>query len=240
MSSRAELLHDEVPDMSVELKGTQSGGDELPRVEMSNKPTDSMVCEGTMSREVGLLRGGMLGDDVGLKGELSSEDELLRDGMECGGVNSLCKEMKHMEIDGGERPEKVKGTVRKKTALEKHRVRGEMIRMMRNQEADNTPAKDVIRTTRKFMKELRYEEWKRVHKWDEEDLDRILDSRDALPEMIQEYEEPMVIVGTDVNSLYPNMEVGRVVENMKEAVRTSKLEFKGVDYLEGVRYLALN
>ena len=76
--------------------------------------------------------------------------------------------------------------------------------------------------------------------WDDDDLDRVLDSRDALPEMTQEYEEPMVIVGTDVISLYPNMEVERVVENIKEAVRTSKLEFKGVDYLERVRYLALN
>ena len=58
--------------------------------------------------------------------------------------------------------------------------------------------------------------------------------------MIQDYETQMVVVGTDVISLYPNMEVNRVVENIKEAVRISKIEFKDIDYLEAVRYLALN
>ena len=104
-----------------------------------------------------------------------------------------------------------------------------------------TPVKeDKIKITKEHMKDLRYKEWMRTHKWDEDDLDRILDSRDALPEMIQDYETQMVVVGTDIISLYPNMEVRRVVMNMKEAVRISKMEFRNVDYMECVRYIALN
>ena len=79
-----------------------------------------------------------------------------------------------------------------------------------------------------------------MNNWDEDDLDRVIDSKEALPEMIQDYETQMVVVGTDVISLYPNMEVSRVVENIKEAVRISKIEFKDIDYLEAVRYLVLN
>ena len=73
--------------------------------------------------------------------------------------------------------------MRKKTALKKHRVQGEVIKKMKNQEANNTPARNMTRTTRKFMKGIRYEEWRKLHMWDEDDLDRVLDSRDALPEM---------------------------------------------------------
>ena len=71
-------------------------------------------------------------------------------------------------------------------------------------------------------------------------MERELDSQDALPEMIQDYEQRMVIIGTDVVSLYPNMEVERVIENVKEAVMRSRMTFEEFDFLEGVRYLALN
>ena len=63
---------------------------------------------------------------------------------------------------------------------------------------------------------------------------------DALPEDLQDYESKMVLIGSDVVSLYPNLEVGKVVDTVREAVLKSKMTWEDVDYLEGVRYLALN
>ena len=67
-----------------------------------------------------------------------------------------------------------------------------------------------------------------------------MDSSEALPEMIQNYEEKMVLIGGDVISLYPNLEIDSMVEKVKEAILTSDMKWEDVDYLEGVRYLALN
>ena len=96
---------------------------------------------------------------------------------------------------------------------------------------DDKEESGMIRTKWRFLKDLRYREWKKVNNWDEDDLDRVIDSKEALPEMIQDYETQMVVVGTDVISLYPNMVVGRVVKNIKEAVRIFKIEFRDIDYL---------
>ena len=49
-----------------------------------------------------------------------------------------------------------------------------------------------------------------------------------------------MLIGSDVVSLYPNLEVDRVLQNVKEAILDSSMEWKEVDYLEAVRYLALN
>ena len=75
--------------------------------------------------------------------------------------------------------------------------------------------------------------------WDGQDFDRILDSKEALPEQIQNYEEKkMVLIGSDVVSLNPNLEVDKVTSTIKEAILGSKMVCQ--DYLEGVCYLALN
>ena len=97
-----------------------------------------------------------------------------------------------------------------------------------------------VRTTTNYIKKLRYEAWKSKMNWNENELEREIDSQEALPEMIQDYEARMVIVGTDVVSLYPNMEVNKVIENVKEAVLRSTMIFEEFDYMEGARYLALN
>ena len=96
------------------------------------------------------------------------------------------------------------------------------------------------RTTVNILKELRYRKWKDKMKWDNGDIDRILDSRDALPELLQDYERRMVIIGSDVVSSYPNLEVEGVVQRVKEAVLASDMRCEEFDYLEGVRYIDLN
>ena len=50
----------------------------------------------------------------------------------------------------------------------------------------------------------------------------------------------MVIIGSDVEALYPSLdslECGKIVE--EEILRT-KIEWEDLDYLEGTRYIVLN
>ena len=91
-----------------------------------------------------------------------------------------------------------------------------------------------------FLKGLRRKNWEEYVGWDNKDFDRILDSKEALPEQIQNYEEKMVLIGSDVVSLYPNLEVDKVTNTIKEAILGSEMVWQDIDYLEGVRYLALN
>ena len=91
------------------------------------------------------------------------------------------------------------------------------------------------------MKSLRMKTWEETNGWEgNPEIDRILDSERALPEQIQDFETQMVLIGSDVISLYPNLVVNQVVERVKEAVVESSLKWEGIDYLECVRYLALN
>ena len=98
----------------------------------------------------------------------------------------------------------------------------------------------VRRVTSRFMKRHREEAWKKIHQWEDNDMKRTIRSQEARPEQIQDFEKPMVIIGSDVVALYPNLEIKRVTENVKEAIRKSGVRFEEVDYLEGARYLALN
>ena len=76
--------------------------------------------------------------------------------------------------------------------------------------------------------------------WDYRDHGRTITSDQALPEDIQNFETPMVIMGSDVVSLYPNLDTNKVAERVREAVLKSEVIWENFDYLEGARYLALN
>ena len=52
-----------------------------------------------------------------------------------------------------------------------------------------------------LLKELRREKWRTRFKWDEKDLWRRISSNDALAEMEQDFEIPMVLTGGDVVNL---------------------------------------
>ena len=63
------------------------------------------------------------------------------------------------------------------------------------------------------MKSLRMKTWEETNGWEgNPEIDRILDSERALPEQIQDFETQMVLIGSDVISLYPNLVVNQVVE----------------------------
>ena len=77
-------------------------------------------------------------------------------------------------------------------------------------------------------------------KWDYRDMDRTINSEEALPEDLQDYQVPMVVMGSDVVPLYPNLDIEEVGLRVKEAVLNSNNTWDGIDDMEAVQYIALN
>ena len=71
-------------------------------------------------------------------------------------------------------------------------------------------------------------------------MDRVLDNKDVLCEDLQDYTVPMVMIGADVVSLYPNLDVNKVVDRIEQEILRTDMEFSNIDYLEAARYLVLN
>ena len=76
--------------------------------------------------------------------------------------------------------------------------------------------------------------------WDPRDKERIWDSSEVLAEDLQDYQVRMVMMGFDVEALYPNLDIDKVGDRIREAVKTSNIKWEGVNYMEAVRYIALN
>ena len=133
----------------------------------------------------------------------------------------------------------LKGTLRCGDALKGTSDRGDEVVTSRPIDGHNMGV-DKKRVPYNFLKGLRLEKWKEAYQWDENDLDRQFLSTDVLPEMLQDYEANMVLIGIDVVNLYPSLEVEKVVDEIREAVKMSSMKWEEFDYREGVRYLALN
>ena len=98
----------------------------------------------------------------------------------------------------------------------------------------------ILRVTARWLKWYRRTRWEKTMGWDTQDEERILLSTEALPEDIQDYQIPMVIVGFDVVSLYPNLDTSKVGNRVKQALLESTISWEGVNWTEAVRYIALN
>ena len=90
-----------------------------------------------------------------------------------------------------------------------------------------------------YLRTLRRLDWEQQMDWDGE-LDRVLDSTEVLSEDLQDFSTPMVAIGSDVVSMYPNLDVDLVVDMIGEEVKKSGVKWTNVDWLEAARYLALN
>ena len=97
-----------------------------------------------------------------------------------------------------------------------------------------------IRTTCRFLRLHRRAKWEAKMGWDNMDKSRTISSQEANPEDLQDYSSPLVIIGSDVVSLYPNLKVREISERIKEAILESEMTWEEVDYLEAARYVALN
>ena len=67
----------------------------------------------------------------------------------------------------------------------------------------------------------------------------MMNSKEVPNSLVQDKSIPMVVIGSDVVSLYPNLRWEAAGEEVYQAVMESDIEFDGVCYKEGARYLAL-
>ena len=108
----------------------------------------------------------------------------------------------------------------------------------------NTGQEDTVlgktRVTWEYMKTLRRLDWEKGNEWEDGDRDRVLDSTEALPEDVQDYSTPMVVIGSDVVNMYPSLDVDAVADMIAEEVQQIPIKWSNIDYLECARYLALN
>ena len=95
------------------------------------------------------------------------------------------------------------------------------------------------KATISFCRRLRRKLWEDRMGWEGNKF-RLINSSDSLPEDLQDYTKPMVIIGSDVVSLYPSMVIDKVVVMVQQGILKSGVKWEDVDYLEAVRYLALN
>ena len=79
-----------------------------------------------------------------------------------------------------------------------------------------------------------------LSRWKGEGDTRILRSTEVNHEDLQDQTVPMVVVGSDVVSLYPNLDIEKVVDAVQLAIMESNLRWEEIDYLEASRYIALN
>jgi hypothetical protein len=67
----------------------------------------------------------------------------------------------------------------------------------------------------------------------------LLRASEVANNLVQDNGSKIVIIGADVDALYLSLEGVQVAEIIYRAVMETTLEFKGVNYQEGCRYIAL-
>jgi hypothetical protein len=69
---------------------------------------------------------------------------------------------------------------------------------------------------------------------------KLLTAWEASKDQLQDREKPMLVIGSDVEALYPSLDDRKVAEICYRAVMETKMKFENIDYKEAVRYVALN
>ena len=107
-------------------------------------------------------------------------------------------------------------------------------------EMDGISEDGKVMITMGAMKGLRRKLWEDRVGWDESNLDMEYTGVQVLHEDLQDQTNPMVLIGTDVESLYPSLDISQVVEDVGRAILESTIVWQDIDYLEASRYVALN
>ena len=94
--------------------------------------------------------------------------------------------------------------------------------------------------TKGCMRQMRRKIWEEEHSWKDDEEESLLGGDELLPKDLQDYFTPMVIIGNNMVSLYPSLDITKVVENVKKAVLESEIKWQEGDYLEAAHYVALN
>ena len=106
--------------------------------------------------------------------------------------------------------------------------------------SSTAPEEGRTKVTWTFLRTQRRLQWEKDMEWEDGGIDRLVDSREALKEDLQDFSSPMVAIGTDVVNMYPSLDVDKVVDMLEDEVMRTKVEWTNIDYLEASRYLALN
>ena len=97
--------------------------------------------------------------------------------------------------------------------------------------------KRTVRVRASIVKNMRKEDWLSNLNISE---GRVWRSAEVLEEDLQDMEAPQVIVGCDVEALYPSLDPNECAEVVREEVMRTKIQWKDMDYVEGARMIALN
>ena len=68
---------------------------------------------------------------------------------------------------------------------------------------------------------------------------RMVSSQDVNNNLVQDKSKPVVVIGSDVVSLYPNLRSLEAGEEIFQAVMASSITWEGVNWQEAVRYIAM-
>ena len=77
------------------------------------------------------------------------------------------------------------------------------------------------------MKKLRERTWSEITNRVPEG--EYLDSTEVRPEMIQDFEAPMELIGCDVNALYPSLDWDTTELVVKNAIMESDIRWENID-----------
>ena len=96
------------------------------------------------------------------------------------------------------------------------------------------------KATINFVRMSRERTWSEMYSWDETgDLEGI-NSTMVPPEKLQDFENPMVLVGCDVESLYPNLDREATIAIVKKMIIECDVQWEEIDWIEATRFIALN
>ena len=71
-------------------------------------------------------------------------------------------------------------------------------------------------------------------------MDRVWHGEEVLEEDLQDFEQSMVVIGCDVEALYPSLDVKECWKIVEEEMMRSDIVWEDLDYLEGTRLIALS
>ena len=107
-------------------------------------------------------------------------------------------------------------------------------------EGDRSAKESPRMVTSGFLKRKRLEDWWMNMEMEKNNPYNILHSEQVLPEMLQDYEVPQVLVGCDVEALYPSLNIDTCCETVYQEIMATNITWEDTDLLEGCRYIALN
>ena len=90
------------------------------------------------------------------------------------------------------------------------------------------------KTTAEVIRRLRRKEWLDKQKIEDlENVEKIWEPHEVLQEDIQNFSESMVVIGSDVESLYPSLDIEDCMKVIEEEVMRTSIQWKDLDYFRG-------